>query len=332
MAKTIFIILLATLSVSAQPEHLTHYSFKRDLTITTKDNGKVIARLTRASTFVLNDQGERIEVDIKQFGKLPTDKLPHPFTEDDWKLLAGVQLISSAAVKPSRWHLFPGVVTEWGEVSGLDFKVPLWTKSRHGYWLGKHDLVYDLEAVYHSFRPFGARVTVKDIDGEELKPIIGTYIPKGAPEVVYPTWKHGSTVGVVIVGFSENEIAAIQSAIDGWNALGLVRFEIRPSGELKVIREETLKASGLDSYFLGVSDGTTLESGTIAIDPRVKDSQALISHTSHELGHSLGFSDCKNCQSIMRRPYKGVNKANGYLSPTDVDIAALGLKVVSKRE
>lgn len=331
MAKAIFIILLATLSVSAQNlSDLTHYKFNRELTVKVTHNGWQTHHYTRSSSFITDDTGSLIEQRVKSKGKLP-----FTVSSKDWLRPDGILIPSPKNAVPKQWTPFRAFSTSVGEVKEVPFPVPVRSYAYGCYWVyggEQDDTCLKLEATYHSYREFGSRLTVKEVDGEELKPIIGTYMPKRAPEVVYPTWKHGSTVGVVIVGFSEKEIAAIQLAIDGWNALGLIKFEIRSSGELRVIREETLKGSGLDSYFLGVSDGTILESGTMAIDPKVKDSKALISHASHELGHSLGMSDCNDCKSIMRRPFRGVNGTNGYLSPTDVDLVALGLKVVSKRE
>jgi hypothetical protein len=62
---------------------------------------------------------------------------------------------------------------------------------------------------------------------------------------------------------------------------------------------------------------------SIVIDSRLNDRKSLRSAVAHEIGHSLGLSDCYNCaaRSTVMLQLKALNVWNEMEGPTSLDIA-----------
>lgn len=180
-----------------------------------------------------------------------------------------------------------------------------------GEWLVVHE--YGLK-VYHGTEPIVTEV------GE-----VSTGVPIGAPSYSPPMWLIGSNVSVSIdsTGFTSEQVGAIQRALDAWNMVAPVQFKlVGAEGQIR-IRRATQELLVAQAYTEKLSVGDVLISAQVFINPFVRSADAMQSTLAHELGHTLGLSDCTSCKSIMTAKSKGAGRSNGYSGPTAVDVEVL---------
>jgi hypothetical protein len=136
-------------------------------------------------------------------------------------------------------------------------------------------------------------------------------------------------------GFTDAEIAAMSQAIDTWNEalgeinsditfeiVGITNQNITARNTLVVKRVESLKDRRLAEIQPYVQSSTnTLTRAVISVSSWVKDLKAFTSMLNHEMGHSLGLSDCVGCKrgSTVMAAFRGKNKDNSIFSPSRCD-------------
>ena len=135
--------------------------------------------------------------------------------------------------------------------------------------------------------------------------------------------------------FNEAETLALSQAVHNWNiALKEINSDISfvVVGEAgQIVKERhTLIVRRVDE-FEGRSiaeiqpfySSTTnlLVRAEINVGPTIKDLSALTSMMNHEMGHSLGLSDCPECEkgSTAMASFRGKNKDNKLLEPSQCD-------------
>lgn len=153
----------------------------------------------------------------------------------------------------------------------------------------------------------------------EIQPVMT--VTKGAPQMIYPSWRPGTTIEVYSQGFYLEERAAIERAISSWN-VGIVTFKYRGEGQGQLTIKRGTELTGMCAYSDLTSVDGILTEGVMFIDSRIKRPSALESVVAHEMGHAMGLSDCRPCQSVMR-PFRSRDKSNGFTAPTRVDLSVL---------
>jgi len=227
-------------------------------------------------------------------------------------------------VEPAGRQRFPWFDTYRANV-GAAYPFPVKTEADDVLHFPHKDIRYRINVKYYDYRRFTTDVTIKEIEPVSEKVSFNTKLSTGRPEMFFTSWPLGSTVQVYSEpGFTPEQRKAIERALNAWN-VGAVRFEYRGEGQGQVtVRRQNVLA--LDkkhfAYFQPyISDGQ-LTAGEIFIDHRAVRPEAVESIVVHEIGHSLGLSDCKNCKSVMRA-FPSVNKSNGFVAPTELDLSVL---------
>ena len=227
-------------------------------------------------------------------------------------------------VEPAGRQRFPWFDTYRANV-GASYPFPVKTEADDVLHFPHKDIRYRINVKYYDYRRFRTDVTIKEIEPDSEKISFNTKLSTGRPEVFFTSWPLGSTVQVYSEpGFTPEQREAIERALNAWN-VGAVRFEYRGEGQGQVtVRRQNVLA--LDkkhfAYFQSyISDGQ-LTAGEIFIDHRAVRPEAIESIVVHEIGHSLGLSDCKDCKSVMRA-FPSVNKSNGFVAPTELDLSVL---------
>jgi hypothetical protein len=161
-------------------------------------------------------------------------------------------------------------------------------------------------------------------------------VGKTSPESRGWHWKDGSRVRVFFLkgSFTESESKALSIAINNWNsALGEIdshvsflssgeRDNISAAGEpsVTIFRGTPRKSERLGEIkFHSVSNGAVHL--TVTISPVVTELKALTSLLTHEIGHSLGLSDCYECKrgTTAMSAFKGDNEGNNVFAPSECD-------------
>lgn len=166
----------------------------------------------------------------------------------------------------------------------------------------------------YGFRKHVTSVEIKEVGELSDKAFTGQ-ITKGAPVRMYASWP--GTVDVYSQGFDVDEQKAIGLAASSWG-----RFVYRGEGVGQLtIRKVPMKSvlpevpKHLEAFTRLVWIDSTVTGADIYIDPKVKKLQSVV---SHELGHTLGFSDCVDCESVMET--KTRKRRDG---PTGLDLKLL---------
>jgi hypothetical protein len=133
--------------------------------------------------------------------------------------------------------------------------------------------------------------------------------------------------------FSKAERDSLSQAVNSWNDALLetdahVRFII--GGERESLVEENASITILRGIPKGkdrvgqillysLSNGALYASVTIS--PDIKDSDALVSLMSHEIGHSLGLADCYKCErgTTTMAAFRSDSKGNDVYAPSECD-------------
>jgi hypothetical protein len=160
---------------------------------------------------------------------------------------------------------------------------------------------------------------------------------KTSTTVNYWRWASNAQVKIYFLNgnFNEAEIAAMTQAVNNWNnALheinSEVRFEIAGLTDKIVTSRHTITVRRVDKFEgkrlaeiqpYVMSNNNLLSRAEINVGPTIKDLKALTSMMNHELGHSLGLSDCLGCQrgSTAMARFRGKNKDNKLFSPSRCD-------------
>lgn len=164
------------------------------------------------------------------------------------------------------------------------------------------------------------------------------YTGKTSTTIGYWRWAVGSKVKVYFLqGFNDAEIVAMTKAFNNWNdALREINsdisFEIAGMTDRIVTVNNTITVKRTDT-FIGKSKRlaeiqpyiqsrtNTLARAEINVGTSVKDLNVFTSMINHEVGHSLGLSDCVDCKggSTAMAAFRGKNKDNKAFSPTRCD-------------
>lgn len=348
---SIILILALSFSAGAQSietqtrEALKSYTFKREVILQTiAPDGTVNGQITRTSVFTLDDEGNRVETDIEQSGKLKGVRL----TDEDWADLNDAQLLGPDAsrngrylagavstdlegrivkvtgkVEPDGKQRFPRFTTYRELIDGFMFPVRI--EADDILKFPSVDVRYRIKARIYDYKKFKAEVIIKD--AEEDHPLVfSSYVSKGAPDTSLVGWKTGETVKVEIdPEFSADEQRAIRQAAESWN-IGIVTFTFKGEGiPLSVTRGSFYKGKGnVIAYFRPWTDGINVIAAEIVLDRRLTRLDVIQSIVAHEIGHGHGLSDCRNCESIMKHKTKGgVNTPLKYMGPTEIDVKIL---------
>lgn len=147
-------------------------------------------------------------------------------------------------------------------------------------------------------------------------------------------WEAGANVKVYFLqgSFTDTEILALSKAVNNWNdALQEINsditFEIAgTTNKVVTIRNSlTVRRVGKMNDRLAeiqpFVQSKTLTRAEINVGATIKDFNALISMMNHEMGHSLGLSDCFDCKrgSTAMAAFRGKNKDNKAFSPSRCD-------------
>jgi hypothetical protein len=160
---------------------------------------------------------------------------------------------------------------------------------------------------------------------------------KTSTTVNYWRWAPNAQVKVYFLNgdFNEAEVTAMTEAIHNWNdALREIRsdvaFEIAGSADKIVTNRHTITVRRVDGFegkrlaeiqpYI-ISGTNFLSRAEINVGPTIKDLKALTSMMNHEIGHSLGLSDCLGCErgSTAMARFRGKNKDNKLFSPSRCD-------------
>lgn len=158
---------------------------------------------------------------------------------------------------------------------------------------------------------------------------------KTSATVINWRWESNAKVKVYFMsgGFTDAEIAAMTQAVNTWNeALSEINsdisFEIAGTTNQNITARNTLvvkRVEYLTNKALGEIQpyikSTTLFRAVISVSSWVKNMKAFTSMMNHEMGHSLGLSDCVGCKrgSTVMAAFKGSNKDNSIFRPSRCD-------------
>jgi len=194
-------------------------------------------------------------------------------------------------------------------------------------------------------------VSVTASTGTDLPPTQSTVAPKlikipsslscrtGKTSTAINVWRWSANARVQVFymrgQFNDSEIAAMTAAINGWNdALREINSDITFSVEgftdqiVKTHNTVTVKrVQGFEGKRLAEiqpfhsSSTNTLVRAEINVGPTIKDLKVFTSMMNHELGHSLGLSDCPDCErgSTAMASFRGKNKDNKLYAPSRCD-------------
>lgn len=334
MARCILLVLSLSFLAQAQQSELRDYTFKREVVFQTLDNGKVNGQTTRTSVFTLGDDLERIETDIEQSGKLKGLRI----TDEDWADLRDIQLLGPDASKdrylagsverdsqgivkisgrvwPQGKQRFPQFTTYYDLVDGHRFPVRIEADDVLKFPSG--DIHFRIKVRLFDYKKFRASEPI--ITEPE---VTTTTITEGAPVSGLPRWSKSEVRVKFAQGFTDSQQAAILLGANSWG----VRFIVGEPHDLLVARADFRGKSRYAQIQTVTNDGV-LGFAIMEFDLRTTKLDALKSFAAHETGHSLGHTDCSKCDSVMQG-YRGPNKTNGHIAPTEVDIRALREAVV----
>lgn len=160
---------------------------------------------------------------------------------------------------------------------------------------------------------------------------------KTSTTVNYWRWASNAQVKIYFLSsnFNDAEIAAMTQAVNNWNdALREIRsdvsFEIAGLTDKIITNRHTVTVRRVDKFegkrlaeiqpYI-ISSTKLLSRAEINVGPTIKDLKALTSMMNHELGHSLGLTDCLDCErgSTAMARFRGKNKDNKLYSPSRCD-------------
>jgi hypothetical protein len=150
-------------------------------------------------------------------------------------------------------------------------------------------------------------------------------------------WSPNSQVKIYFLrgNFNEAETAALSQAVHNWNAAlkeinSDISFVIAGATEQIVKERHTVTVKRVDELAgrrvaeirpFYSSQTNALFRAEISVGPTIKNLKALTSMMNHELGHSLGLSDCSGCEkgSTAMANFRGKNKDNKLFQPSQCD-------------
>jgi hypothetical protein len=141
-------------------------------------------------------------------------------------------------------------------------------------------------------------------------------------------WPLGDVKVYVAPGFTADQQVAIQHAMASWRPVNFVYAGttdqiVKDEYSLTITRAnitDPTRYAFLHTMTYPVSN--YIRYAYIELDNRTVDPNVVQAMVAHELGHSLGLSDCLKCKSIMST-FPGVNKTNGLHGPTADDQQAV---------
>lgn len=158
---------------------------------------------------------------------------------------------------------------------------------------------------------------------------------KTSATIINWRWAPNAKVKVYFMsgGFSNAEIAAMSEAVNTWNEAlreinSDISFEIAGITNQNITERNTLlvkRVEYLSNRALGEIQpyikSKTLAHAVISVSSWVTNMKAFTSMMNHEMGHSLGLSDCVGCKrgSTVMAAFKGSNKDNSIFRPSRCD-------------
>jgi predicted Zn-dependent protease len=158
---------------------------------------------------------------------------------------------------------------------------------------------------------------------------------KTSTEALGWRWRPATRVRIYYLknNFSAAETEAFSRAVNNWNK-ALKEIDSRVVFVIEGERESVIEDNASVTVLRGIPKGKdrvgqlriySMSNGvmraTMILSPTVKDSNALTSLMTHELGHSLGLADCYECKrgTTAMSAFKGDNQGNDVYEPSECD-------------
>ncbi|GEM_PF-1981455 len=160
---------------------------------------------------------------------------------------------------------------------------------------------------------------------------------KTSTEINAWRWSPNSRVQLFFMRghFNDSEMTAMTQAVQGWNdalreinsditfSLAGMTDQITKTPNTVIVKRvqgfETRRLAEIQPFYS--SSTNSLVRAEINVGPTIKDLKVFTSMMNHELGHSLGLSDCPGCEkgSTAMASFRGKNKDNKLYTPSRCD-------------